>query len=735
MDEMVRLPGMADFTRNQMEEIQEGVEKGLDVSVYAKKDFLAIQMRQIRLGLMEGLRVEEYAKAEYDWFQMEEIRKGLEDGIDISVFASPDISYDRMQQIRMGLKEGVDLSAYKRLDAGTLKQMRLATKNHVNIVPYIIAGYDAEQLEAIREALEKGLDITPWVQKEYRGIALQEIFLGLENGLDVSAYATTDYNWQQMREIRLGIEHMLDIEQYKSASYSYRQMKEIRLGLEAGYDVSYYRSPMYTALEMHKRRIYMEENPSVAFESMAHQEENGKGRNDDSAAEFYTITVSPDEMEAYIEVHGFSARFDKIDIVKALREKGVCYGVKYDAIDNVVSGNSPRKPILIACGKQLVDGKDGWYEFFFRTEVMHTPKQLEDGTVDYRDVDWFETVEKDQKLAVYHRAEPGENGITVTGRMVPARNGREKSILTGKGFHRLPDAKTYISDMQGIVTLQDCRMNVSELLILKEVNMATGDVEYAGNVLIEGNVSSGSRITAAKDVIVKGFVEAAQIVCGGNVFLQKGMNGSGNGLIRAIKDVIGYFFEGVEVYAGGNIQGDYFFKSALHAQGEVKAVGRQGAIAGGSICAEGGIIATCLGNPAGLQTCVKLGGLERIRQKENKLNDSINGVNQELYALRNAHREFQRKYAPEIRNTMDIYLKIESAIYTKEKQMESLLKDKDSLEEELRKSGNATALVKGQLYEGVTVEIDGVRWQAKNVKGITLKKVDNKIAVFSNYQV
>ena len=645
------------------------MEKGLDVSVYAKKDFLAIQMRQIRLGLMEGLRVEEYAKAEYDWFQMEEIRKGLEDGIDISVFASPDISYDRMQQIRMGLKEGVDLSAYKRLDAGTLKQMRLATKNHVNIVPYIIAGYDAEQLEAIREALEKGLDITPWVQKEYRGIALQEIFLGLENGLDVSAYATTDYNWQQMREIRLGIEHMLDIEQYKSASYSYRQMKEIRLGLEAGYDVSYYRSPMYTALEMHKRRIYMEENPSVAFESMAHQEENGKGRNDDSAAEFYTITVSPDEMEAYIEVHGFAARFDKIDIVKALREKGVCYGVKYDAIDNVVSGNSPRKPILIACGKQLVDGKDGWYEFFFRTEVMHTPKQLEDGTVDYRDVDWFETVEKDQKLAVYHRAEPGENDITVTGRMVPARNGREKSILTGKGFHRLPDAKTYISDMQGIVTLQDCRMNVSELLILKEVNMATGDVEYAGNVLIEGNVSSGSRITAAKDVIVKGFVEAAQIVCGG------------------------------------------------------------------SICAEGGIIATCLGNPAGLQTCVKLGGLERIRQKENKLNDSINGVNQELYALRNAHREFQRKYAPEIRNTMDIYLKIESAIYTKEKQMESLLKDKGSLEEELRKSGNATALVKGQLYEGVTVEIDGVRWQAKNVKGITLKKVDNKIAVFSNYQV
>ena len=68
-----------DFTRNQLEEIQKGLEQKLNVSVYAKKEFLAIQMQQIRLGLQDNLPVEKYADPSFDWFQMEQIRTGLKD--------------------------------------------------------------------------------------------------------------------------------------------------------------------------------------------------------------------------------------------------------------------------------------------------------------------------------------------------------------------------------------------------------------------------------------------------------------------------------------------------------------------------------------------------------------------------------------------------------------------------------------------------------------------------------
>ena len=40
---------MSHFGIDQQQEIKEGLQAGLDVSVYAKPEFYAIQMRQIRL--------------------------------------------------------------------------------------------------------------------------------------------------------------------------------------------------------------------------------------------------------------------------------------------------------------------------------------------------------------------------------------------------------------------------------------------------------------------------------------------------------------------------------------------------------------------------------------------------------------------------------------------------------------------------------------------------------------
>ena len=45
---------MSHFGIDQQQEIKEGLQAGLDVSVYAYPEFYAIQMRQIRLGLIAG---------------------------------------------------------------------------------------------------------------------------------------------------------------------------------------------------------------------------------------------------------------------------------------------------------------------------------------------------------------------------------------------------------------------------------------------------------------------------------------------------------------------------------------------------------------------------------------------------------------------------------------------------------------------------------------------------------
>ena len=51
----------AQYSTDQIQEIEEGQEKGLDVSYYENPEFLAIQMREIRLGMMDDLPVELYS--------------------------------------------------------------------------------------------------------------------------------------------------------------------------------------------------------------------------------------------------------------------------------------------------------------------------------------------------------------------------------------------------------------------------------------------------------------------------------------------------------------------------------------------------------------------------------------------------------------------------------------------------------------------------------------------------
>ena len=706
-----------DFSKSQLEEIQKGLEQKLNVSVYAKKEFLAIQMRQIRLGLQDKLPVEKYANPSFDWFQMEQIRMGLKDGIDISKYAKPEISYDRMQQIRLSLLDNIDLSAFTKLEAGILKQLHLGIKNNVRIVPYITQGYDDEQLEAIREAMEKKLPVDEYVNKTFRGIALKEIFTGLEHNVDVKEYAKLNLTWQQMREIRLGLEHRVDVSQYNNHFYSAKQMKEIRLGLEEGLDVSYYKSPIFAAKDMYKKRLELLDNPKFAIET---NNKNEPSKTETQFLQKINISLSPDEMEAYLQIDKKNVP-GRINIIIALTDKGIKNGIDFEMVDAVSKGEIDQSSVIIAKGTPCIDGKDGWYEFYFQTKSDNYEELLEQDKIKFSQIEWFEIVNKDQQLAYYHKSIPGKDGTTVTGKKVYAKRCKELPLLSGTGIKKQKDNVTYIANQNGVIMLDGYTLKVTPLLKLKEVATST-EINFTGNIIIEGNVKSGAKIHATEDVLIKGTVESAQINTEGNLILQKEFIGYRDATIRAKKNVFGPDFELVEIYASQKIIGNKFKNCILYAQGQVKTVGQDGMIAGGSICAENGIKTVNLGTQERIPTFIKIGKIERFKQRENNYNSIIRDVSQELFTLQNALKEFQKRFSPELRNKMEMYLKIENAIYTKEREMENILRQKHDLLEEIQKSETACVEITNILYEGVTVEIDGTKYQSQKTKGVILQK-------------
>lgn len=713
-----------EYTKNQLEQIALGEQEGLDTSCYADPSFNAMQMLQIRLGLKAGVAVEKYTDPAYVSFQMEEIRRGLEEGLDTSLYDNVKIPYEKMKQIREGLEQGIDLSQYLKLPAGMLEVLRKAVLAKVNIMPYVKAGYIPEQLEEIIPALQKGLDIQKYLKPALRGVAIREIVEGLEMGLDVSIYAREDLDWRQMKQIRLGLENRVDISCYDNHYFNWRQMRQIRLGLEEGIDVSGYANLMYTAADMERLRLKAEKD--FVGDLLA----DAQPKKMDGV---FAVVIDADEMTACLVYSKQEETYTYEEIVDILERNSVRRGYQEDAIRRIAEGKAEDGEVItVAQGQPATDGTDGYYEYFFRTEVARTPKHLADGSVDYQDVEWFEIVQENQKIVEYHNAQSGIPGYTVTGRIVPAHRGKEKRMLHGKGFHLSKDRMRYYSSMTGRIELKGEELVISRLYIYDEVTMATGNVDVDGNVYVKGNVGSNTVIKATEDIAVDGFIESAYLESKENIFLRRGMNAAGNGLVRAGKSVCGKFFESVRVEAGEDIYCNYSMDANLWANGLIVLSGEKGTLLGGSARAVGGFRIYNAGNQVGVPTYIRMGADETLHNAVYTIETRVNNVEKELRALQNGLREYQSKYPPEVRNTMDIFLKLENAIYTKEEEYKQLLDNQIALNEQLKKASEATGMIRGRLYGGVIIEIDGAKWAAKQVDNVVVRKVNNRVAIYKN---
>ena len=114
------------------------------------------------------------------------------------------------------------------------------------------------------------------------------------------------------------------------------------------------------------------------------------------------------------------------------------------------------------------------------------------------------------------------------------------------------------------------------------------------------------------------------------------------------------------------------------------------------------------------------------------LEENLRSSQRELELLKNIYMDFQRKYPPEVRNSSQRYLKVENAIYIKNHEIDNLHRKQKELMKERALLDQIKIVVRGNLYHGVHVNINGSIWNAKTIKNVTLKKKDGSISVFRN---
>lgn len=323
------------------------------------------------------------------------------------------------------------------------------------------------------------------------------------------------------------------------------------------------------------------------------------------------IRISYDEMEAYLLLPSPltpDEEYEFDDIMDKVCAAGVKIGINETKISAMINERYFDRECMIAKGIDAVNGVDAYFDFNFDTNFNKVPSRREDGTVDYWSIHSVELVEEGQVIATYHDPVDGSNGMTVKGKLLIAKRGRPLPPLTGKGFDRSADNKTYTSTMNGKIEMKNNRILISDVHeVHGDVGLKTGNIDFRGDVIIHGNVPTGAVIRATGSVTIDGTVEGALIDAHKDVIIRGGMLGSGRGTIITKGNLIAKFLEFTKVKAHGSVTTDSLINCNITSYDKVFLKGKHASIVGGTVYAATGVEAFNFGNEYGVKTEIYAG--------------------------------------------------------------------------------------------------------------------------------
>lgn len=433
------------------------------------------------------------------------------------------------------------------------------------------------------------------------------------------------------------------------------------------------------------------------------------------------VNISQDKMSATMRFHAPSNDGEVMncaEILQELKHQGIHYGVMEEVVEQFVEHREYCKDFLVATGTEPVQGSDASVEYFFSTDIHAKPTLLEDGSVDFFNLNTINHCNKGDLLARLTPAVQGKSGTNVAGENLKPRDVKRQMLHYGRNISTNEDKTCIYSEVNGHVVLVEGKVFVSDVLELENVDMSTGNIEYEGSVLIRGNVCSNFSVISHGNIEVRGIVEGAYLEANGDIIIARGMNGMGKGVLKAGGNIVVKFMENVDAQAQGYVSAETILHSHVSAGTDVTVTGRKGFIAGGRVCASHSINVKTLGSSMGADTIVEVGvdpGLKNkfqqyqkdvvdARCELDKIEGIISGAKKRLVTHAPITEEQARFIATSILRKADLTREITS----KEEKLEDM-------QELMEGKKVAQVIVTGEVFPGTKICISEVSMVVKSV--------------------
>lgn len=419
------------------------------------------------------------------------------------------------------------------------------------------------------------------------------------------------------------------------------------------------------------------------------------------------VLVARDRMEASLEVilPSGSRSLGMDELMESINKAGVVFGINLEDVKRAY--DHPGINVTFARAQKPVDGTNAFIKYYVNTENLKgRPEEKEDGSVDFKNLNFFTIVQEGDVLAEKIPATLPVPGTDVLGNEISGKPGKDIMAPLGKNV-QLVDGTMIVSKIAGQLLIANNKINVVPVLEIKEdVDVSTGNINFIGDVIVRGSVQPGFEVKADGNVEIFGTVSGSTVE-GRNVIIKMGIQGMHRGYVKAKENVIAKFIENATVHAGIDIVvSDVVLHSRISAGKKVLIEGKRGLIVGGTTTAGELIRAKVVGSQMATITALEVGvnpmlreEYQQIRGEMKKISSTVEKTQKALIILRSMD---QSTMPPDKR---EMLLKLTKAQFHLAGQSETMRNRMAAIEAEFDSMREGQIKVADSVYPGVKIVI------------------------------
>ena len=352
------------------------------------------------------------------------------------------------------------------------------------------------------------------------------------------------------------------------------------------------------------------------------------------------LFIAGDKLAAWVMVFppvGQGAELSREMLSQALASQSVSYGVDEGLLDRLPQeADRYFRLFLAAKGQPALNGRDASLVDRFPREIHRSFQVDEYDQMDYTSLNLIQNVDKGDEICRMIPPTQGVPGRTVQNREISAKDGKKVVLPRGKNTEISEDGLLLLASQTGHVEFSGKGFQVKPLMVIGgNVDYSTGNINFLGDIHIQGDVCSGFSVRAMGNVQVDGVVEADCVVeAGTDLLVAKGIQGGEDTLIRAHGSIYTKYIENASVYVRENLQTDCLMNCRVYSDGEVNVCTGRGTIIGGRTWAARKVAAQVVGSKSERLTAVILGGLPCTIFEQKTLTEELEELEKELKKTR-----------------------------------------------------------------------------------------------------